>query len=72
MSVAAHPSTTESPQMQPQHHYMVSFKSWTKTNNRTGGCDLVHFIISFFSKIFRAPTIQQIFLSQNDHIAHSH
>jgi hypothetical protein len=31
MSVATHPSTTKIPQVQPQHHYVVSLKSWTKT-----------------------------------------
>jgi hypothetical protein len=58
LSVAAHTSTTKIPQVQPQHHHMVFFISWTETKNKTSGCDLLHFIISFCSKILGAPIIQ--------------
>jgi hypothetical protein len=50
MSVVAHTSTIEIPQMQPQHHYMVSLTNWTKIKNRIGECDLIHFIISLCSQ----------------------
>jgi hypothetical protein len=65
MSVAAHPSTTESPHMLPPHHYIVSLRSWTKIKNRVGRCDHLHLIASSSSKIPGAPTISQVLSSQS-------
>jgi hypothetical protein len=65
MSVVAHPSTIEISQVQPQHHYVVSLKSWTKTNNRLGRCDRLHLTIPFCSKILGAPIISQVLFSHN-------
>jgi hypothetical protein len=64
MSVATRTSTTKIPQVQSQHHYMVPLKNWTETQNKIGGCYLVHFLVSYYSKISRAPTIQQVFSSE--------
>jgi hypothetical protein len=65
MNVAAHPLTTKTPQMLPQHHYVVSFKSWTKTTNRASRCDRLHHTVSSCSKIPGAPTISQVISFHN-------
>jgi len=65
MSVGAHPSTTESPQMLPPHHYIISLSSWIETKNRAGICDHLHLIASSSSKIPEAPTISQVLPSQS-------
>jgi hypothetical protein len=65
MSVATHPSTTEIPQVQPQHHYVVSLKSWRKTKNKAGRCDRLHLIVPFCSKISATHTISQVLSFQN-------
>jgi hypothetical protein len=65
MSLAAHPSITEIPQVQPQHHYLVSRRSWKKIKNIACGCDFLHIIVSSCSKFPKAPTILQVFSSQN-------
>jgi hypothetical protein len=65
MNVVAHPSIIEIPQMQPQHHYVESFRSWTKIKNKASKKDRLHLIVSFYSKIPRAPTISQVLFFHN-------
>jgi hypothetical protein len=55
MSVAAHTSTTEIPQLQPQHHYMVSFKNWTETKNKIVECERIFHSIPLFPKSRNLP-----------------
>jgi hypothetical protein len=65
MSVAIHPSTIKNSQMVPQHHYVVSLKSWIETKNRACSCDRLHLIVPSCSKIPEAPIISQVLSSQN-------
>jgi hypothetical protein len=65
MNVATHPSTTKTPQMLPQHHYVVSFRSWTNTKNKVGTCDRIHLKVSSCSKIPGAPIISHVLSYQN-------
>jgi len=45
------------------HHYMVSFISWTKINNKINRCDHPHITTSSSPKIPGAPTILQVLSS---------
>jgi hypothetical protein len=46
---ATHHSTTKTPQMLPQHYYVISLKSWTETKNIASSCDRLkpHSILLF-------------------------
>jgi hypothetical protein len=46
MKVAAHTPTTEIPQVVFRHHHMVPLKNWTEIRNKSGECDLLHFLVS--------------------------
>jgi hypothetical protein len=50
MGVTTHTPTTEIPQILTWLHYMVPFRDWTKIQDRSGECDLLHFPISLCSQ----------------------
>jgi hypothetical protein len=72
MSVAAHPSTTKSPQMLPPHHYIVSLRSWIETQNRACRCDHLHLIVSSCPKSPKLPLYHKYSLLKVNHITRSH
>jgi hypothetical protein len=55
-----------------QHHYVVSFKSWTKIEFRIGNCDLLNLTVFYCSKISKLPLYHMYFLLRINHITHSH
>lgn len=62
MSVAVYTSTIEIPQLQPQHHYMVSLRDWIETKNIIGECERILNSIPLFPKSPNLPLSSKYFL----------